>query len=345
MERVGHGGQIMISVIIPAYNSGPYIGRLLTSIVKQKYDDLEVVIADDCSPEPYDDIVDSFRDKLNIVRTNTAYNCCPGNTRQAGADVASGDYWTFADHDDAYYPGVFREVDKVIKREHPEVIVTDFVEVEPGTDKVLKKHNKDFGWTHGKFYNADWWRKHELCYKHDLKSHEDIYLSTRVDCALRADGIEAYYLPMTTYKWTAHPESVSRREDRLFIETHMGEYLQATGFAFLEDYKKRNDIDYSLFHALSVVLYAYFYHMGIAFVMRGDMSPDTAVYVKEYVDAVKAAFDMTTEDIVTYCTRDNGDFYWAVMEHARIATGSYVPFLTLQQYLVMLDGEGDEEQT
>ena len=332
----------MLSVIIPAYNSGPYIGRLLASITKQKVTDLEVVIADDCSPEPYDDVVDSFRDKLNIVRTSTKYNCCPGNTRQAGVDAASGDWYTFADHDDAFYPGVFREVKKAIDREHPQVVVTDFVEVEPGTDKVLKKHGKEFGWTHGKFYSAEWWKKHDLHYKKDLKSHEDIYLSTRVDCALRADGITPYYLPITSYKWTAHPESLSRKEERLFIETHMAEYLQATGYAFLEDYEKRDDIDYSLFHALSVVLYAYFYHMGIAFTMRGDMLPDTAVYIKDYVDAVKNAFSMTTEDILKYCTRSNGEYYWSIMEIAKTATGAYVPFLTLQQYLVMLDGE--EEQ-
>lgn len=331
----------MISVIIPAYNSGPYIGRLLTSLVKQKYKDLEVVIADDCSTEPYDDVVDAFRDKLNIVRTNTAYNCCPGNTRQAGVDAASGDWYTFADHDDAFYPGVFQAVDKAIKREHPEVIITDFVEVEPGTDRVLCKHDRSFGWTHGKFYRAEWWKKHGLCYKKDLKSHEDIYLSTKVDCALRADGIEAYYLPMTTYKWTAHPGSLSRREDRLFIETHMGEYIQATGYAFLEDYEKRHDAVYSLYHACSVVLYCFFYHMGIAFNKQGDLLPDTAVYIKDYVDAVKAAFDMTTEDIVTYCTRDGGRFYWDVMMQAQIATGYYVPFLTLRQYMTMLEGDSN----
>lgn len=333
----------MLSVIIPAYNSGPYIGRLLTSIVKQKFQDLEVVIADDCSTEPYDEIVDSFRDKLNIVRTSTKYNCCPGNTRQAGVDAASGDYYTFADHDDAYYIGVFKDVYKIINRDHPEVIFTDFVEVEPGTDRVLRKHSKDFGWTHGKFFSAEWWKKHELGYKKDLKSHEDIYLSTRVDCALRADGIKPYYLPITSYKWTAHPDSVSRREDRLFIETHMSEYLEATGYAYLEDYEKRHDIDYSLYRAVSVVLYAYFYHMGIAFTMKGEMLPDTAVYIKDYVDAVKETFSMTSEDIVRYSTRDKGDFYWSCMDNAKIATGPYVPFLTLQQYLVMLEDE--EEQT
>ena len=218
-----------------------------------------------------------------------------------------------------------------------------FVEVEPETDRVLRKHSKDFGWTHGKFFSAEWWKKHELGYKKDLKSHEDIYLSTRVDCALRADGIKPYYLPITSYKWTAHPDSVSRREDRLFIETHMSEYLEATGYAYLEDYEKRHDIDYSLYRAVSVVLCAYFYHMGIAFTMKGEMLPDTAVYIKDYVDAVKETFSMTSEDIVRYSTRDKGDFYWSCMDNAKIATGPYVPFLTLQQYLVMLEDE--EEQT
>ena len=91
------------------------------------------------------------------------------------------------------------------------------------------------------------------------------------------------------------------------------------------------------------MLYAYFYHMGIAFTMKGEMLPDTAVYIKDYVDAVKKTFSMTTEDIVKYSTRDKGEFYWSCMDNAKIATGPYVPFLTLQQYLVMLEDE--EEQT
>ena len=329
----------MLSVIIPAYNSRPYIGRLLKSIAKQKYDDLEVVIADDCSPEPYDEVVDAFRDTLNIVRTSTKYNCCPGNTRQAGVDAASGDWYTFADHDDAYYPNVFRTVEKAIKQDDPKVVVTDFVEVDPKTDAVLFRHSQSFGWTHGKFYNAEWWKKHGLHYKKDLKSHEDIYLSTTVDCALHADGIKACYLPIISYKWTAHPESLSRREDKLFIETHMSEYIQATGYAFLEDYQKRKDLGYSLYHALSVVMYCYFYHQGIVFFMQGNGSKDTAVYVRDFVRDVKKAFNITTEDIVRYCTRDKGQYFWDVQENAKIATGPYMPFLTFQQYLTILESD------
>lgn len=333
----------MLSVIIPAYNSGPYIGRMLTSIAKQKYKDLEVVIADDCSTEPYDEVVDKFRGSLNIVRTSTKYNCCPGNTRQAGVEAASGDWYTFADHDDAYYPRVFQEVEKVIKQHDPKVVVSDFVEVDPRNDQVIRRHNRAFGWTHGKFYKADWWKAHGLHYKKDLKSHEDIYLSTTVDCALHADGIEACYLPLVTYKWTAHPESLSRREKRLFIETHMQEYIQATGEAFLDDYEKRKDEPYALYHACSVCLFCYFYHQGIAFRTAGDMLPDTAVYIRDYVRKVRKAFGMTTEDIVRYCTRDGGKYYWDVMDTAKIATGPYVPFMSFQQYLMMLDGDEEEQ--
>lgn len=327
----------MISIIVPAYNSGPYIGRLLESIAKQNYKDLEVIISDDCSTEPYDDVVDRYRDRLRIVRTSTEYNCCPGNTRQAGVDAASGDWYTFADHDDEFCPGVFARVGSVIRKESPKVIVSDFVEVNPKTGKVLLKHDKAFGWTHGKFYSAEWWKAHGLRYRKDLKSHEDIYLSTLVDCALHADGISAYYLPMVTYRWMAHPESQSRSEKRLFIETHFSEYLQATGYAYLEDYEKRKDKVYSLYHACSVVLYAFFYQMGAAFRQPEGIITDNAVYARNYVKAVRDAFGMTNEEILSYCTREGGRYYWQVMTNAAIATGPYVPFLTLQQYLELLD--------
>jgi glycosyltransferase involved in cell wall biosynthesis len=53
-------------------------------------EDLEVVLADDCSTESYQDIVDKYLDKLNIKQVSTEYNCCPGNTRQCGVDAAAG---------------------------------------------------------------------------------------------------------------------------------------------------------------------------------------------------------------------------------------------------------------
>ena len=129
---------------------------------------MEVVISDDCSPEPYDDIVQKYENKLTIVRTKTAYNCCPGNTRQAGYDASSGDWVIFGDQDDEYVPGAFHKVFKQIEKSERNgfrfpVVTTDFDEGSyvKGQFHIITRHSRSYGWTHGKFYRREWWEKSE----------------------------------------------------------------------------------------------------------------------------------------------------------------------------------------
>ena len=66
----------LFSIIISCYNSSKTIERLLESLCKQELtkDELEIIISDDCSTEPYDDIVNEYKDKLNIKKVKTEYN-------------------------------------------------------------------------------------------------------------------------------------------------------------------------------------------------------------------------------------------------------------------------------
>ena len=61
----------MISVIVVSYEGRKHLERILNSLVRQHYAGMEVVISDDCSEDTCDDIVDSFRDRLKIIRTST----------------------------------------------------------------------------------------------------------------------------------------------------------------------------------------------------------------------------------------------------------------------------------
>ena len=332
------------SVIVPCYNSKPYIARLLKSIEAQHFASLEVVLADDCSPDPYDEEVKPFEKTLHIVRTKTAYNCCPGNTRQAGVDAATGEWLVFADHDDAFYPGVFQKVWSAIRKQEkkPAFVVTDFDEVEPGTDRVLRRQRQAAGWTHGKFYSREFWEKHSLHYKKDLKSHEDIYLSSLSQCALWDEKRSSFYLPITTYKWTAHPESVSRRESKPFILTHFTEYIESTGGVYLDYARKGGDRIFTEYHLLLVVLYIYFYHMGLTFGEGESLSEDQAKFVCDYVRSVKEILGMNNREILSSCAREKGNYFWSTMLQASIAVGPFIPSLTLLEYLAIVAPEEDD---
>ena len=92
-----------ISVIIPMYNAGKFIGDCLESILAQTFQDFEVIIVDDCSTDSSRTIVESYVSKFNGRLTflqldrNTGSGAVPRNT---GLNFAHGEYVFFADADD-----------------------------------------------------------------------------------------------------------------------------------------------------------------------------------------------------------------------------------------------------
>ena len=341
-----------LSVILACYNARPFIGRMLDSLVAQNFKDMEVVLSDDCSPEPYDDIVQRYEKKLHIVRTKTAYNCCPGNTRQAGYDASSGDWVIFGDQDDEYVSGAFHKVFKEIEKserdgQHFPVVTTDFDEGSyvNGQFRQIRRHSKSYGWTHGKFYRREWWEKNHVAYKHDLKSHEDIYLSSLVTCVLDETKEQPMYVPVLTYRWLKRPDSITQGEDRLFIENHMPEYIESTGSVFLDYYKRRGDeaLKIAKYYAISVVLYCYFYHMGVVFTdSRGFIRENTEA-ISAYYQELKQTFGMTNEDVLLYSAQERGRYFWNIQQQAMIATGPYIPCIAFPLYLSMMAPEEKQD--
>ena len=337
-----------LSVILACYNARPFIGRMLDSLVAQDFKDMEVVISDDCSPEPYDDIVERYKDKLNIVRTKTAYNCCPGNTRQAGYDASSGEWVIFGDQDDEYVPGAFHKVFKSIANSERDgfrfpVVTTDFDEgcYVKGQFQLVSRHSRSYGWTHGKFYRREWWEKNHVAYKHDLKSHEDIYLSSLVTCVLDETKEKPMYVQELTYRWLKRPDSLSQGSERLFIEEHLPEYIESTGRVFLDYYKRRGAaaLDVAKYNAVSVILYSYFYHMGAVFAdSRGFLRENTEA-ISAYYQELKQTFGMDNDELLLYCAQDHGRYYWKIQEQAMRATGTYIPCISFPMYLNMMAPE------
>lgn len=337
-----------LSVILACYNARPFIGRMLDSLVSQNFRDMEVVISDDCSTEPYDDIVQRYEKKLNIVRTKTAYNCCPGNTRQAGYDASSGDWVIFGDQDDEFVSGAFLKVFKQIDKSERDgfrfpIVTSDFDEGSyvKGQFRLIRKHQRSYGWTHGKFYRREWWERNHVSYKHDLKSHEDIYLSSLATCILDETKEQPMYAPVLTYRWLKRPDSITQGEDRLFIENHLPEYIESTGRVFLDYYKRRGEeaLKIAKYQAVGVVLYSYFYHMGAVFTDSRGFIRENSEAISAYVQDVKRVFGMNNDELLLYCAQDRGHYYWQIQEQAMVATGPYIPCISFTMYLTMIAPE------
>ena len=87
------------SVVIPAYNEATYIDRLLDALTKQNFKDFEVIVSDAQSRDGTEEVVNSFRDKLDI-KFIEAPPRGPAHGRNVGAAKARGEWLLFLDADD-----------------------------------------------------------------------------------------------------------------------------------------------------------------------------------------------------------------------------------------------------
>ena len=99
---------VKISVILPVFNVGKYIGECIDSLKAQNLDDLEFIFVDDCGPDDSMRYVEKFADgdsRVRIIRNSK--NMGAGASRNAGIEAAKGEYISFVDPDDHVAPDYF----------------------------------------------------------------------------------------------------------------------------------------------------------------------------------------------------------------------------------------------
>lgn len=103
---------MLISIIIPTYNRWEYLVRAVNSVLNQTYQNLEVIIIDDASTEKnYENLELFFKDpRVKIIRCQINMkklhnvSAAQGMTRNAGIQIAKGDFIGFLDDDDFFFP-------------------------------------------------------------------------------------------------------------------------------------------------------------------------------------------------------------------------------------------------
>lgn len=94
-----------VSCIIVSYNNEPYLEKAVTSVLEQTHSVDEIIIADDASTDHSREIIQRLADKHSNIRP--IYRECnlgPAANRDLAAKEAIGEYISFLDGDDWYYP-------------------------------------------------------------------------------------------------------------------------------------------------------------------------------------------------------------------------------------------------
>lgn len=95
---------MLISVIVPIYKVEQYLPRCIDSLINQDSHNIEIILIDDGSPDNCGRIIDDYARKYSNIHVVHQSNSGLSAARNAGIDVAQGDYLMFVDSDDYVEP-------------------------------------------------------------------------------------------------------------------------------------------------------------------------------------------------------------------------------------------------
>lgn len=116
----------LISVIVPVYNVEQYLKRCLESLLKQEYENLEIILIDDGSTDTSGKICDSYAEKDSRITVIHQQNKGASCARNHGLMAAKGAYIGFVDSDDWIEPDMYRYLFRLIQKYRANVAVCDY---------------------------------------------------------------------------------------------------------------------------------------------------------------------------------------------------------------------------
>lgn len=128
--------EVLISVVVPVYNVEHYLEKCVDSICHQIYKNLEIILVDDGSTDHSGSLCDEFAANDSRIRVIHKPNGGLSDARNAGMELASGEWWMFVDSDDYIAPDTAETLLRAAVENHCEIAVCNMVRIyEDGEQK------------------------------------------------------------------------------------------------------------------------------------------------------------------------------------------------------------------
>lgn len=144
----------VVTIIVPVYNTEPYLRRCLDSVCNQTYKSLEIICVDDKSPDNSIEILNEYaRKDPRIVIVRNEHNLGLAGARNRALDVATGEFLTNLDSDD--YLDV-TAIEKIM------AVFTDDIDLVYFGFEILGLENEEERKKRQNFFNVKLEGKHRL---------------------------------------------------------------------------------------------------------------------------------------------------------------------------------------
>ena len=121
--------EVLISVVVPVYNVEHYLKKCVDSICHQTYRNLEIILVDDGSTDCSGSLCDEFATSDSRIRVIHKFNGGLSDARNAGMELASGEWWMFVDSDDYIAPDTAETLLLAAVENHCEIAVCNMMRI------------------------------------------------------------------------------------------------------------------------------------------------------------------------------------------------------------------------
>lgn len=128
-----------LSIIVPVYKVEAYLTRCVDSILGQTFSDFELILVDDGSPDSCPAICDEYAQKDSRVVVIHKSNGGLSDARNAGLDIARGEYIGFIDSDDFIHPQMYEVLIHFAEKQSADIVRCDFYHFHEGDNLTFEE--------------------------------------------------------------------------------------------------------------------------------------------------------------------------------------------------------------
>lgn len=282
-----------ISIIIPIYNMEQFLERCLDSIVNQTYTSLEIILVNDGSTDSSGDICDAYAHNDSRIKVISQVNAGVSAARNAGLNVATGEYISFIDPDDYIKVNAYETLIPYLNNNTIDILrfnanrKGEILNRLPFEGEYAGKRfeeevllpmigSEKFGgmfilgvlWIH--LFKREIIEKNHIRFNKELRRCEDRLFT--ITCMLHADKM--FFSDDILYHYQVNDESLSNRYDPirwqqelLFMDDLKKEYTQTRSRSFVTEADKRIKNDFVL-RAVTSINNEYFTNNSNSFWQR-----------------------------------------------------------------------------
>lgn len=131
-----------ISVIVPIYNTEQYLPGCIDSILAQSFTDFELILVNDGSLDNSAAVCSAYEKRDPRIKVITKSNGGVSSARNAGLEIAAGEYLLFVDADDFLEPGYFEKACSLISGTDADLYIGGFCEVHEADHRQIRRSIK-----------------------------------------------------------------------------------------------------------------------------------------------------------------------------------------------------------